>query len=292
MNDIHNATKAIEALNLLTYHLQPIENGNHAPEQNLSVFDMFTCFPKLAFELRRAIWKHTLPGRRVVNLIPFQHSNCSSIITPGPPVALFVNKESREVAREEGSWSVFDFEYDDGFVHNRKTRPISFNPRIDVPFILLRKLMWGESWASQRQPIEQVVRVFDSVKCLEIHDMDLISIASLFHVGSEELGNPFDGTLLDQFRSLEKLVLVAKQESEYWKNIFIDRDIWFAVHILSDWFHKKHKTDGRSIPKIILNYHRYPHALTDKERNALQIPYPWLQQSATSIPANATTQSW
>lgn len=67
---------------------------------------MFTYFPKLPVELRLQIWKHTLPGPRVIDVNvdyvspfhPKNHEKDFIQLNCSPPVVLHICQESREVA--------------------------------------------------------------------------------------------------------------------------------------------------------------------------------------------------
>ncbi|KAI9049636.1 hypothetical protein LZ554_006661 [Drepanopeziza brunnea f. sp. 'monogermtubi'] len=75
--------------------LSTISDGN-AMEDGLAS-NKFTCFPRLPLEIRRLIWRATLPGRRIVSLTPSFYDGARAPHAE-LPVASFINQESRSVA--------------------------------------------------------------------------------------------------------------------------------------------------------------------------------------------------
>jgi hypothetical protein len=88
----------------------------------------FTCFPKLAQELRDMVWKLALPGANVVQIYAVRVSWAVQGLEASyqVPTLLHVCRESRLVAKEHYQ-TIFDDEFGDS--------PVYFNPALDVLFI-------------------------------------------------------------------------------------------------------------------------------------------------------------
>ncbi len=100
------AGRPVDHLQACSWSLSPpkdvqdlVSSTSTALCQYLACEATFTIFQKLPAELRRMIWRHFLPGSRIVEIIWDEGTGvCRS---PCPlPIALSVNKQSREVALE------------------------------------------------------------------------------------------------------------------------------------------------------------------------------------------------
>ena len=103
-----------------------VSSTYHPPSQKpKNEFAKFTLFPNLAIELRRIIWRLSLPGQRVVELL---YDNCTGQCRSSCPIptTLHVNSESRGLALEH---------YTLAFGTERAEASIYFDFKIDALFL-------------------------------------------------------------------------------------------------------------------------------------------------------------
>jgi hypothetical protein len=100
-------------------------------------FARFTLFPKLPIELRRIIWRRSLPGQRVVEVLYYNFTGQCRSSRP-IPIALHVSSEARGVALESYELAFgtaeaeamvyFDFKIDALFLSLGNFAPSSWDP--------------------------------------------------------------------------------------------------------------------------------------------------------------------
>jgi hypothetical protein len=254
-------------------------------EKHETSFNTFDCFPNLPLELRQLIWKYTLPRRRNINLAPKAMVYRSTKDAPITfPVALQVNRESREVAiKLWKDFILFNQQRHPAFQTEYRPWRSLFDPIVDVPYIKFCDLSTRSVWQHLNHPGPSPCSrtLYNHVDCLEIRDVDWIIGRPKLGI-EDELKN-LDHTILDYFQNLKEIILIPffkrfNKETMPAEGFtaWINRDMEKAVRDLTLWYQAKHKKDGRLVPEIIINKWRGIGALTDKERNLLKVSYPWL----------------
>ena len=80
-------------------HVKDVFSGTYCtsqPQLNL-VPSKFTFFPKLPSELRVMVWRHSMPGARIVELFWNEDTGICTSTCP-PPITLSISREARSVA--------------------------------------------------------------------------------------------------------------------------------------------------------------------------------------------------
>jgi hypothetical protein len=138
----------------------------------------FTLFPKLPFELRRIIWRYSLPRRRVVDVLSDDKTGeCKS---PCPiPTALHVNSEARGVALESyelvfstqkaNAMVYFDFSVDALYIGVGNFSP----SRSDPTSVLFRAMQYNDLKRIEHLIIDdQIFFLYPSIEEVDSDSID------------------------------------------------------------------------------------------------------------------------
>jgi len=236
--------------------------------------DTFTCFPKLPLEMRRMIWKASLPSRQCINLDTFlfsareQEDRSPFFATernPTPPTALHISQESRAVALEH-----YTVMFNPWMTEQQIHMPLCIDPKVD----LLHMSIWGMFVTPRDYPVAlwssaRYTDCFRNIQNLEIRNFHWISDDPALYQG--DLENCQFG-FLNLCHGLKELHIVELDYKKFWyspKFRSHPAKMEFCIRPMHQWYKSNAGTHPpqvlRSIPKIIPHDYRRIEARSDEE---------------------------
>ncbi|KAE8445728.1 hypothetical protein EG329_012907 [Mollisiaceae sp. DMI_Dod_QoI] len=161
----------------------------------------FTCFPRLPTELRLKIWRHALPGGRIVHLIhPLLWVHHAPPIVP--PTILAVNLESRSVALK--NYTIIR----QSRLKSNESRRLAYNTKKDIVYFFPITHSWPPlfrfQWAaSQDARLAAEFLEIESKKIIRRLAIDDFALHFKWFPDSSEYCN------------LEELIIVVGNEAKY-----------------------------------------------------------------------------
>ncbi|KAE8444123.1 hypothetical protein EG329_000905 [Mollisiaceae sp. DMI_Dod_QoI] len=289
---IEEATRCLGLLNLeLPDASQELVEQELHPRRST-----FTCFLRLPSELRLAVWKLLLPGRRLTKLVYYgtlwdEDADVEITIVPWElrprdpklPVTLFVNQESRQYTQE--TYHIV-FQQMTGHIKIRNgmivphERTLCLNPVLDQVCIDMAEIF--DRHNCFQQSYDQEPHCFDSVRTLELRDFHWLSFDHT--MGGPELVDFFlfddewvkAGGILRHFRNLQSLHLIARRDLPHERIVRLAKGARKSMDdLLTTWY--THMMDAsevqeysggvrimNSAPKIFFHNWRRIEARTDE----------------------------
>ncbi|KAL5319349.1 hypothetical protein ACEPPN_012400 [Leptodophora sp. 'Broadleaf-Isolate-01'] len=208
--EIHDTLELLTiTLNLLSLELPDPEQ--RIAEQELGqALENFTGFPRLPCEIRLMIWKQTLPGRRVVALLPRWTPQQDQISTL--PITLYINSESRSFTKRH--YGVF-FQRDQVFFKGWFRRVFAIDPSVDLLCVNWRSLRMSRNLPDI---YSQGPASFDKVRCIEIEQIYSSGMAwgvsdNSFHFLNNR--QRMDMWLYRTFKGLQQVHFVSPKDGSF-----------------------------------------------------------------------------
>jgi hypothetical protein len=204
----------------------------------------FTLFPKLPIEIRRMIWRATFrPRRHVWSYEDGAGPCCKRLGLTHPPIALFVNKESREEALQ--CYEKLDEGANRCGGYARRTPYVFFNMKLDT--LRIEKYPCTQDFCKDHfeKPYEEIV---GQIQYLEMEEWAFKADMRQYH----DFENLLKGNLKD-FKALKQLTFIPTMfplwmeedlEGENGRNFVNDYKIFFEKLAAED--------PTRTIPKITI----------------------------------------
>ncbi|KAI9049635.1 hypothetical protein LZ554_006660 [Drepanopeziza brunnea f. sp. 'monogermtubi'] len=267
-----------EALQLLKLELPDFEEELVTQVRGLPL-DTFTCFPKLAIELRYMIWKLTFPGRRCISL---SHINHYMKVPIGPklPTSLYINRESRSytLATFHLLWlKTYRTGSEDLF-----SRLICMNPALDLVHVDFISIQGRYNRLHRlRELFQKYPESIAAIRSLEIRD--IIHPAFLCDMKYEDASDclwedPRPNSPMQWFKGLRNIHLVA-----IWRGS--PTRMWYSAMVYNIFIREvklsRIGTKYSELPNPILVVHQWRRLELRSEYDNLHdaaLPDPWTKE--------------
>ncbi|KAJ5033357.1 uncharacterized protein L3040_008475 [Drepanopeziza brunnea f. sp. 'multigermtubi'] len=265
--------------------LSALSDGN-AMENGLAS-NKFTCFPRLPLEIRRLIWKATLPGRRIVSLTPSFYDGASA--PPAElPVAFFINQESRSVASRH-YYLMFQQVCTAIRPIVAARRLICLSPAVDQ--VVLSCLELQQDFAVLTDLHRDHPECIEAITSLEIRDTGWFKVMTLRRRGGLHGLAPQPGMkgLLFYLKSLQHINVIPHQGQDFAE---AEERSGYMYDLLAREMYSVCGADAETkTPCIILHNWRRLQPRSDVDNLYEQaIPYPWSGQHAEILSRSVLVQ--